>query len=307
MARLRVIKAETWSDEKFVELSMPARLLFIGTWNFADDSGVLEYSTARLKMEIFPNDAIDVGPLLDELLALGMLSAYTVGDQKLLLITHFSRHQHINRPSKPRFPLPTNGNVSLTEHSRSTHGERNEDSVTIHGALTEHSLTDRETEEETETETETEEKKTSGAINGSGPCARDTVANVTPPTLPLEEKKQQNLRAGEIAALLREAGIEGCHARDDEIADWSRDPGVTNELLLVAVDKAKKNGAHRPGTRYLRPIVEDLRHPKPARVGGDWSGSDAGIERRARELGIVARPGESYPQLAERIRSKAAA
>ena len=39
MARIRTVKPDIWTDEKFVELSPLARLLFIGLWNFADDEG----------------------------------------------------------------------------------------------------------------------------------------------------------------------------------------------------------------------------------------------------------------------------
>ena len=32
MPRIRTIKPEFWTDEKIIELSLPARLLFIGLW-----------------------------------------------------------------------------------------------------------------------------------------------------------------------------------------------------------------------------------------------------------------------------------
>ena len=41
MARIRTIKLEFWEDEKLAKLPVHARLLFIGTWNFADDNGAL--------------------------------------------------------------------------------------------------------------------------------------------------------------------------------------------------------------------------------------------------------------------------
>ena len=42
MPRIRTIKPEFWTDEKVGECSIPARLLFIATWNIADDRGNLE-------------------------------------------------------------------------------------------------------------------------------------------------------------------------------------------------------------------------------------------------------------------------
>ncbi|STV36571.1 primosomal protein I [Klebsiella pneumoniae] len=44
MARIRTVKPEFWTDEKVVECSIPARLLFIGLFNFANDNGMPERS-----------------------------------------------------------------------------------------------------------------------------------------------------------------------------------------------------------------------------------------------------------------------
>jgi len=104
MPRIRTIKPEFWSDAVIVELSMPARLFFIGTWNFADDSGNVEYSVKQLKMRIFPADAIEVQPLIDELTTTGVLVEYEVDGKKYLNIKNFKEHQVINKPSKTRLP-----------------------------------------------------------------------------------------------------------------------------------------------------------------------------------------------------------
>src|SRR4030067_422184 len=45
-----------------------ARLLFIGLWNFADDYGNLERSSKQIKIRIFPADAIDIEPHVQELI-----------------------------------------------------------------------------------------------------------------------------------------------------------------------------------------------------------------------------------------------
>lgn len=52
MARIRTVKPEFWTDEKIVECSIPARLLFIGLFNFADDKGCLERSPKRIKIVV---------------------------------------------------------------------------------------------------------------------------------------------------------------------------------------------------------------------------------------------------------------
>jgi hypothetical protein len=115
MARIRTIKPDFWTDEKLTECSMSARLLFIGSWNFADDNGNLEASAKQLKMKVFPADNIDCQPLLNELIAHGMLSEYSVNDKKYLHIKGFKKHQVINRPSNSNIPQPALTEDSLTE------------------------------------------------------------------------------------------------------------------------------------------------------------------------------------------------
>ncbi|CAB3770521.1 hypothetical protein [Paraburkholderia solisilvae] len=106
MARIRTIKPDFWTDEKVVELSLAARLFFIGSWNFADDNGNLQRSAKKLKMQIFPADAIDCEPIIHSLIAHGLLTEYSVSGENYLHIMGFKRHQVINRPSKTVLPQP---------------------------------------------------------------------------------------------------------------------------------------------------------------------------------------------------------
>lgn len=127
MARIRTIKPEFWTDDKLTDCSLSARLLFIGTWNFADDAGNLDRSAKQIKARIFPVDNIDCEPLLRELIAQGLLIEYSVSDKKYLHIQGFKKHQVINRPSAPTCPAydeSLNSNAVLTEHSLSTHAGR---------------------------------------------------------------------------------------------------------------------------------------------------------------------------------------
>ena len=119
MARIRTIKPEFWTSEQITECSMRARLLFIGIWNFADDSGIHPDSLKRLKMQIFPADDITtegIGDLVDELIHQDLLERYEVNDRSWLLITGWDNHQKINRPTY-RYPLqdgsvPTHGDIN---------------------------------------------------------------------------------------------------------------------------------------------------------------------------------------------------
>jgi len=104
MARIRTIKPEFWSDDALTECSPSARLLFIGTWNFADDSGNMDRSPKQLKARIFPLDTFDVEELVVELLENELLIEYEVDGKKYLHIKNFHKHQKIDHPSKPLFP-----------------------------------------------------------------------------------------------------------------------------------------------------------------------------------------------------------
>jgi hypothetical protein len=97
--------------------------LFIGMLNFADDNGNQVYSAKRLKMQIFPADNIDTQPLIEELIAHGVVIEYSVSGDKYLNIKGFKKHQVINRPSKTAIPEPDFSEQSLPTHGVLTDGE----------------------------------------------------------------------------------------------------------------------------------------------------------------------------------------
>jgi len=102
MARIRTIKPEFWTDEKIVSLPFQARLLFIGLWNFADDTGAVDYSPDRIRMQIFPSDNdVDVSGMIDLLSAVGLID-FWVDDfgGKVLSVRNWSIHQKIDNPSR---------------------------------------------------------------------------------------------------------------------------------------------------------------------------------------------------------------
>ena len=108
MARIRSIKPDFWTDGDMIHLSRDARLFYIGTWNFADDNGVLEGCPMSLKAKIFPAEDVDVKKLIDELTKAGKIVHYT--DEKgrnFFLIKNFLTHQLIDRPRKTNNPLPS--------------------------------------------------------------------------------------------------------------------------------------------------------------------------------------------------------
>ena len=104
MARMRYIKPEFWTDRAMVGLSLGARLLYIGTWNFAlCDKGHLEDDAFRLKMQIFPADNIDVEAALAELMAAGRIVRLESTDgSTYLCIVHLKDHQKVDPRWTPR-------------------------------------------------------------------------------------------------------------------------------------------------------------------------------------------------------------
>lgn len=106
MARIRTIKPEFWTDEKVVELSAFARLLFIGVWNFCDDDGRMVYSPKRLKMQIFPADTIECSELVGEIRRASLIEIYDVDGIEYLQVCGFAKHQKIDKRSASKLPAP---------------------------------------------------------------------------------------------------------------------------------------------------------------------------------------------------------
>lgn len=135
MARIRTIKPEFWEDEKLAKLPVQARLLFIGTWNFADDNGVLLANPVLMKSHIFPYEDIGISTIsewIDMLVENGMLIRTTYNGKGYLVIRKFLIHQKINRKSiRINVPLPVVLQV-IDEYNKT------------HGVLTEPSLQERE-------------------------------------------------------------------------------------------------------------------------------------------------------------------
>ena len=124
MARIRSIKPDYWTDEKVVELSPFARLLFIGLWNFADDDGRMVFSPKRIKMQIFPADDLDALELIRELHKEKLVEIYTEsrrippnppedsegycgGEEAVYMqVVNFDKHQKVDKRSPSKYPPP---------------------------------------------------------------------------------------------------------------------------------------------------------------------------------------------------------
>lgn len=146
-------------------MSRDARLLWIASWNFADDTGRGNASPRQVRIKVFPGD-----PDMDDHRVAGLLielhradlgfELYAVDGKPYYLIPEKSwKHQKINRPQPPKFP-EFSGTVPgfVSDHSVNDHElTQNRDngagrlentgdylnSVNDHGTITDHSLVDR--------------------------------------------------------------------------------------------------------------------------------------------------------------------
>jgi hypothetical protein len=117
MARIRTIKPEFWANEKVMNCSRGSRLLFIGLWNFADDTGRLRDSAKSIRAHIFPGDddinSEIVRGMIDELSGNGLVLKYEVNGEAYLEISGWN-HQRIDKPHPSKHPPPNSTNVPRT-------------------------------------------------------------------------------------------------------------------------------------------------------------------------------------------------
>jgi len=289
MARIRTIKPDFWTDEKIVELSAFARLLFIGLWNFADDEGRMVCSPKRIKMQILPADPADSPRLLDELSGAKLIERYVVDGIEYLEINNFARHQKIDKrfpsklPKKPKFP-PTSAETSrrngmewngMEETTPATSREKQADSgQPAAGAVP------------SEREPDPELKATVDAMRVTAGVGTDDHA-----------------KAGELFAVLKANSCKGTPAHP-QVAEWVRQ-GVTASTLRKAIAKARESNDGPLNPAYLAAIVERLKSEKPANgKASAWATDEGACEAKARELGLwPARSGESWNDLRGRIRA----
>lgn len=107
MARIRSIKPEFCVSEQLAECSPNARLVFALMWMFCDDQGIHPAKPKTLKAEIFPMDDFtgeQVAEWVGELIKVRLLREYTIGSETYWIVTGWSKHQKIDKPSKKHPP-----------------------------------------------------------------------------------------------------------------------------------------------------------------------------------------------------------
>jgi len=110
MARIRTIKPEAFASESLAEVSVTAERTFFGLLTQADDHGCFRDQPAviaGLLWSLRPEHGpLEVEDDLGQLASAGLICRYEGEDGKRYLhLVTWHRHQKINRPSGPRYPM----------------------------------------------------------------------------------------------------------------------------------------------------------------------------------------------------------
>ncbi|GAA2773631.1 hypothetical protein [Saccharopolyspora taberi] len=136
MPRIRSIKPEFFTSEVVAELTLRARLTWIGLWTHCDDEGRCKDNPRLIHAALYPLDpdvtADDVAADLAELAKRQRVVRYVVDGRAYLQVTNWKEHQKPNRPQGSKFPAPADGHVqdpAGQDASVSDHGVFTDDSV----------------------------------------------------------------------------------------------------------------------------------------------------------------------------------
>jgi hypothetical protein len=110
--RIRSIKPEWLEDERLAESGTLARLLSVALIVLADDHGRGRANEVVLAAKVFayePNPIACVREALARLSRIEFVRLYTVRGQHYYHIRNWAKHQRVDKPGKPRFPGPDEG------------------------------------------------------------------------------------------------------------------------------------------------------------------------------------------------------
>lgn len=103
MGRTYRLKNEVFKDDRLGKCEPLARLLYLGMWTIADSQGRLEDRPLRIWARTLAYDRCDPEPLLEQLVAQGMIERYEVDGQYVIqLVDDRSR-----KPAKCKVGVPT--------------------------------------------------------------------------------------------------------------------------------------------------------------------------------------------------------
>lgn len=102
MARARNIKPALFDNDELADNDPLGRLLFIGLWTLADYQGNLEWRSKRIKKQILAYDKCDIDKLAINLDKSGFIRFYSDGDNLLVNIVNFTKHQNPHKNERDK-------------------------------------------------------------------------------------------------------------------------------------------------------------------------------------------------------------
>ena len=106
-----MIVPEIWQSESFAQLSILAKLVFIGLFSNADDEGRGIANPVYIKSILFPYDdgmrVIDIEKALSEIGQFMSVTLYTHDGRKYYALDNWKKSQTIDRPKPSKLPPPT--------------------------------------------------------------------------------------------------------------------------------------------------------------------------------------------------------
>lgn len=121
MARIRTVKPTHWNDKELSNITLPAHLFWIATWNFSDDDGVFENDPLLLKSQIFPRRQdirVDqVNSWLDQLVKARFIVPFSYNGNSYYISRTFKTHQRIDKPQPSLIPQKVLFDI-IQEHSK---------------------------------------------------------------------------------------------------------------------------------------------------------------------------------------------
>jgi hypothetical protein len=108
VARKRMIDPGFWEDEHLGECTRDARLLFVGLWCLADDTGRVNVNPTGLRRALFGFDRRlkddTIQSWLRELEAINSIALYSDGKHDLAWIRNFQKYQYLKTPLTSKYP-----------------------------------------------------------------------------------------------------------------------------------------------------------------------------------------------------------
>lgn len=114
----RMINTSIWRSKQVSNLSIEARLLFVGLITFGDDDGRLNGDPALLRSMVFSRDekvtVTDVAKWLEEIVTLGLVLKYAANGDDYLVHPHWGTYQTLraDRKKESNVPPPPDGLVA---------------------------------------------------------------------------------------------------------------------------------------------------------------------------------------------------